>query len=104
MNYVYILEIPVKDVYDNGNYEKQQMFFNHSPTKLEVIDILINLHDEYSSEILYDNVWLECRNVIELISDEDWQFVRPCGVIHTNIFIDFDDATVCVSWIVKKVF
>lgn len=100
MNHVYILEIPVKDVYDNGNYVPRQMFFSHSPTKLEVIDILTNLH----SEILYDNIWLECRNIIELISDEDWQFVNPDDVIHTNKFINLDDATVCVSWIVKKVF
>ena len=104
MNYVYILEIPVKDVYDNGNYAPQQIFFNNSPTKLEVINILTNYHDEYSSEILYDNVWLECRNVIELISDEDWPFVNPDDVIQINKFIDLDDATVCVSWIVKKVF
>lgn len=103
MKYVYIVAITVKDVYSETGYSDLQLFFDHSPTKEKVTEVLNNLHNRDKSELMYDNTWKECLEVINQIDISDWKFVKIGGLIYTNFFVD-TNRTVSITWSLKEVF
>ena len=82
------IEIPINDYYEKDVYF-QELYFDHSPTKEFVLDVLNSYQKQMINDKKKFGYWYTREECIDAINNiENWCFVHPSGCTHCNSFTE----------------
>ena len=88
MSSIIRITVPISDYYGDEVFMKQLYFEckKNSPTKEQVVKALENIIEQYRQ---LPDYYGEEDEVLEIIkSVEEWEYVRPHGLVGTNTFVE----------------
>lgn len=90
MSFIIKIEIPTTNYYGDDVF-MYEMYFEcekSSPTKEQVIKALEDIDRENKQYPEYLGEENEALDIVKLVEDDDWRFVRPLGIVGENTFVN----------------
>lgn len=89
MSFLVKITIPISDYYGDSVFFKDLFFEveSKSPSKEQVIQTVESLIEQYKQYPEYYGEEDEVLSILHLIDGDDWQYVKPSGIVMTNTFV-----------------